>query len=256
MLTGFTITITGTPTGSPMIGPKTVVSMSSFKNGTVAPGDQLVIVGVNLGPADGIRADETQPLPSSLGGTSVKFDNGAAPLNYASNNLVVTQVPTTLNPGSITSIQVVSSSGTSTAVKLSVVPAKPGIFTYEAMGTGQAKVLNQDYSLNGDGSISGAKPAEAGSVIQVFATGLGPLDPPIPAGTPAPSSPLSVATLPITATIAGQPADVVYKGAAPGLIGVYQVNVVIPRNTRSGAARIVLNAGGNTSQDEVTVQVK
>ncbi len=256
-LTGFSITINGTITGPPVIGPNTVVSTSSFKNGTVAPGDQVVVFGVNLGPLNGVRADETKVLPTTLGQTTVKFDATAAPLNYASNNFVVAQVPTTLTPGTTTKIQVMSSSGTSSTISLSVVPAKPGIFTYEAGGEGQAKVLNQDFSVNGDGSINGSdKPAAPGSVIQVFATGLGPLDPPIPQGTPAPADPLSIATLPVTATIAGMPATVMYKGAAPGLIGVYQVNVVVPTDAPHGTVRLVLTSNGNHSQDGATIEIE
>src|SRR4051794_20767454 len=47
-LTGFTVTVVGTPFGPPVIDPRTIVSTSSFKSGGVAPGEQLAIVGANL----------------------------------------------------------------------------------------------------------------------------------------------------------------------------------------------------------------
>src|SRR3954451_11573991 len=59
LVTGFSVTFTGNSVGSPTIGLNTVVSASSLKSGTVAPGDQLAIFGVNLGPAAGVRADAT-----------------------------------------------------------------------------------------------------------------------------------------------------------------------------------------------------
>jgi uncharacterized protein (TIGR03437 family) len=178
-------------------------------------------------------------------------------LYFTSDRLVAVHVPTTLSDGSTTNIQVTSATGSSKAVSLSVVPAKPGVFTYESGGGGQAKAINQDGSMNGDGSIDAShQPAPPGSVIQVFATGLGAVNPPIPQGARAPSSPLSVATLPITATIGGRQAVVTYAGAAPGLVGMYQVNILVPALTSSGANRLLLSAGGNFSQDGVTVRIK
>ena len=111
--------------------------------------------------------------------------------------------------------------------------------------------------MNGDGSINGSdKAAATGSVIQVWASGLGPVVPAIPQGTLAPASPLSVATLPISATIGGRAAVVTYAGAAPGLVGMYQVNILVPALTPSGANSLVVTAGGNPSQSGVYIQTK
>jgi uncharacterized protein (TIGR03437 family) len=255
LLTGFTLTITGTTVGPPFIGPNSVVSTSSFNSGAVAPGDQISLFGVNLGPTTGVRA--SAPLPTSIAGTTVTFDGVAVPLFYVSSNLVALQAPTTLTPGSNTSIKVTSSAGTSSAVSLPVAPANPGVFTVEAGGGGQARAINQDGTQNGDGTITGSDTgAPRGSVIQVFATGLGTVNPAIPVGSPAPSSPLSLVSLPVSATIANQPATVTYAGMAPGLIGVYQVNVQVPLAVTSGSARLALNVGGNSSQNGVTIQIK
>jgi uncharacterized protein (TIGR03437 family) len=256
-LTGFSITITGTPLGPPAIGPNTIVSTASLASGSVAPGEQLALFGVNLGPAGGVRAGAGANLPTNLGQTSVSFDGIPAPLFFAGDRLVAAQVPTNLIPGSTTNIQVVSASGASRVVSLPVVPSKPAIFTHEAGGNGLAKAINQDGSTNGDGSLNSSdRPAPQGSVIQVFASGLGPVDPPIPQGTPAPVSPLSVATMPISANIGGRAAVVTYAGAAPGQVGVYQVNIAVPALTPSGANSLVLIAGGNPSQSGVFIQVR
>jgi uncharacterized protein (TIGR03437 family) len=257
LLTGFSITITGTVLGPPAIGPNTIVSTASFDGSSVAPGDQVSIFGVNLGPADGVRADASRNLPTTLGQTTVTFDGTPASLYYVSDKFVAVQVPTTLASGATARIQVVSSAGSSAVVLQPVVAAKPGVFTYDAGGRGQAKAINPDGSLNGDGSISGSdKPAEPGSVIQVFATGLGPVEPPIPQGALAPAGPLSHATLPVTATIGGRQATVTFAGAAPGMVGLYQVNITVPALTPSGAVRLVLTADGNDSQSGVTVQIR
>ena len=129
-LSAFSISITGTPVGTPVIGANTVVSTSSLKNGTVAPGDQVTVFGVNLGPFTGVRAEDGKPLPTTLGGTTVTFDGAAAPVYYVSDRFVSVQAPA-LTAGSTTRIQVTSSSGASASVSVPVVPVKPGLITYE-----------------------------------------------------------------------------------------------------------------------------
>ena len=255
-LNSFSITITGTASGPPVMTSSTIVGTSSYKSGGAAPGETLAILGANLGPVGGVWAPAGANLPTSLGASSVTFDNAAVPLYFSSDRGVIVQAPTTLTAGATTSIKVTSSFGTSLAVPLTIVPARPGIYTYESGGKGQAKAINQDGTPNGDGSLKGSVPAPAGSVLQVFASGLGAVDPTIPTGTVAPASPLSRVTLPVTATIGGQSARVSYAGAAPGLVGMYQVNVLVPIGVPSGANRLVLYAGDNSSQDEVTVQIK
>jgi uncharacterized protein (TIGR03437 family) len=255
LFTGFSVTITGTTLGPPLISSSGIVSTSSFNSGNVAPGDHVSIFGSNLGPTPGVKAG-SGTLPTSLSGTSVTFDGVPASLFYVSGGYIAAQAPTGLTPGANTSIKVTTPTGSTNTVSVAVTATNPGIFTVDVGGSGQAKALNQDGTQNGDGTIfTTDKPAPRGSVISLFASGLGALTPPIPAGTPAPTNPLS--TVPnVTASIGNQPATVLFAGAAPGLIGVYQVNVQVPAAVPSGTNRVVVNAGGNTSQAGVTVEVR
>jgi adhesin/invasin len=196
-------------------------------------------------------------LPTSLSGTSVTFDGAAAPIFFASDRLVIAQAPTNLAAGATTQVQLRSNAGTSRTVPMEVVAVKPGILTYEAGGAGQAKATNQDGTANGDASVSSsAQGATPGSIVAVYATGLGAVNPAIAQGTPAPSSPVSVATMPISATVGGRAAEVTYAGAAPGLIGTYQVNVRVPAGTPRGNVAVVLTAGGNASQANATILIR
>ena len=257
LVTGFSVTVTGTPLGPPVIGPNTIFSTSSFQSGGAAPGDQISLLGVNLGPTTGVRADATQTLPTSLGGTTVTFNGTSASMYYASDSLLSVQAPTGLTPGSVAQVQVVSSSGSSANIPVTVYSTNPGIFTYDAGGQGQARALNQDGTANGDGSNIGSDvPAAAGSIISIFATGLGPVDPAIPQGAPAPLNKLSNLTLPYSVSIGGRNANVTFAGAAPGLIGTYQLNVAVPVGTPSGSNRLVVTVAGNNSQAGVTIQVR
>jgi uncharacterized protein (TIGR03437 family) len=68
--------------------------------------------------------------------------------------------------------------------------------------------------------------------------------------------------LPVTATVGGIPATVIYAGTAPGIVtGAMQVNVQIPSNAPSGpSVPIVITVGTGTSaastQNGITVSVQ
>jgi len=90
----------------------------------------------------------------------------------------------------------------------------------------------------------------------VYVTGLGAVTPAVAAGTPAPTNTLSTTVAPVTATISGRAATVTWAGQAPGLIGVYQVNILVPLGVPSGTARLALYADGVGSQTGVTLQIR
>jgi uncharacterized protein (TIGR03437 family) len=61
---------------------------------------------------------------------------------------------------------------------------------------------------------------------------------------------------PVTATIGGVPATVVFAGEAPNdVAGVMQVNVTVPANLPTGALPLVLTVGAASSQPGVTIAV-
>jgi len=91
----------------------------------------------------------------------------------------------------------------------------------------------------------------------LFATGEGRTDPPGVDGKPA-ADPLPKPLLPISVTIGGLSAQVLYAGGAPRLIaGVLQVNARIPESVATGAAvPVSLTVGQATSQAGVTLAVR
>jgi uncharacterized protein (TIGR03437 family) len=90
----------------------------------------------------------------------------------------------------------------------------------------------------------------------IYGTGFGILDPPAADGQSATSA-ASTAT-PVTATISGIPAQVVYAGAAPGLVaGVAQVNVIVPKGLPTNPSTpILLTAGSASTQTGVTIAIR
>jgi uncharacterized protein (TIGR03437 family) len=80
----------------------------------------------------------------------------------------------------------------SNTIALPLRPASPAFFTL-ASGTGPAAALNEDFTVN-----SSSRPAGKGSVVMLFATGAGIMNPSVPDGTvtrdalSAPAYPVSV----------------------------------------------------------------
>jgi hypothetical protein len=73
---------------------------------------------------------------------------------------------------------------------------------------------------------------------------------------PEPTSPHSNTVNPVTVTIGGNPAQVLFAGLAPGYAGLYQVNVVVPEGVTPGANVPVILTTAAFSSPPVTVAVQ
>ena len=109
--------------------------------------------------------------------------------------------------------------------------ANPAPFEYFEAGS------NRRYIAALDGAfalISGSNPARRGQVAQLYVNGLGPVDRSPGSGQISPSNPLARTTTNPLVTIGGRPAQLLFSGLAPGIVGLYQVNVVIPTDAPTG----------------------
>jgi len=89
--------------------------------------------------------------------------------------------------------------------------------------------------------VTASRPAAAGEVLSLFATGLGPAVG-VSIGQPFPSSPPAAVNSPVTVTVNGKPADVLAAVGYPGARDGYQVNFRVPPDVAKGAAAIQLSA--------------
>jgi uncharacterized protein (TIGR03437 family) len=241
---------------TPQPGSVQVVNGASGVPGALAAGEIVYIGGTNLGPATGVAATVTNnSLPNTLGNVQVTFDGIPAPLLYVSNMQINAIVPFGVAGRATTNVQVVYNSVSSGNISYRVADSAPGIFTLNQSGAGPGAILNQDYSVN-----SASNPAAKGSVVILYATGQGAGSPAYPDGalTPADGSGLSYPlTQPVTATVGGRAAQVLYAGSAPGFVaGAFQVNVQLPADVASGNQAVVLTVGGASSQANVTLAVQ
>ena len=90
--------------------------------------------------------------------------------------------------------------------------------------------------------VTAAKPAKAGEVLIVKASGLGPTIPGLDPGLPFPAEPLQQVNSPIGLTVNGRAAEVVNSVGWPGLLNTYRVDFRVPDGVTGGAAAIQLTA--------------
>ena len=242
----FTIAVSGS---SSLVSISNLVNSASLAGGPVAPGELITILGAMLGPPAG-QSFSTNPIASSLAGTTVSFGSAQAPILYASATQINAVVPWAIAGQTDLTLVVTSASG-STALNVGVATAAPGVFTLNVTGSGQAVAINQDGTPNGPNY-----PAAAGSYVSIYFTGGGATDPP---GLPGSVSDMVVATtaLTATATVGGVAGTVTYSGTAPGFVGgVNQMNILLSPNTPSGSVPVVITMGGQSSPATATISVQ
>jgi uncharacterized protein (TIGR03437 family) len=189
----------------------------------------------SLWPAGNSYGDQTKnfnelenplPLPTTLADLQVLVGDSPAPLFFVSPGQINFQVPSTISDSGIVEVQVVRPSKDQIlgAATVGVEMASPGMFTNDGSGGGQIAALNQDNSRN-----SSSIPAQKNQVIQLFGTGPG-LVPNSPADGTLVSGlvPTDIKPQVWMESSYVAPENVEYSGLAPGLVGVWQINVKIP----------------------------
>src|SRR5262249_30368320 len=151
----------------------------------------------------------------------------ALPLLFTNDGQINAQVPYDLPPG--TTHQLIAKHGNriSAPQPVSVGAAQPAIFSTDSTGKGQGHIYvvpSADQQILADA----AAPAKAGDAVVIYCTGLGPVTPPVPAGSAVPTDALRNTTATVTLTIGGVAANVFFAGLTPGLTGLYQINAVVP----------------------------
>jgi uncharacterized protein (TIGR03437 family) len=76
--------------------------------------------------------------------------------------------------------------------------------------------------------ISPQSPAVPGKCVTLYLTGQGAVDRPVGNGEPAPSDPLALPLAAVQAAFGETAATIAFAGLTPGLVGVMQLNLVVP----------------------------
>lgn len=213
--------------GFPTYTAAAVAHAATNSAGSYAANTLISIYGVNL--SIGVQAITAADiaggnLPTYLGplSTRVELDGQFASLYYASPTQINALLPPNLLTGPHT-LQIIANGRAGPAVRITFEESAPGLFESDD---------HHVIATHGNGPVvSAAAPAQGGEVIVLYATGLGPTNPPAVINRIASVAAKLVALPSFEVWINGTPvpADrVQYAGLTPGFAGLYQINVRLP----------------------------
>jgi uncharacterized protein (TIGR03437 family) len=212
------------PQGPPQIDGQGVVNNATFSPlEPAAPGDVMILKGEQLSLNPASFASRT-PLPMALGGVTVTVDGVGAPLYYTSAGQASFQMPYSTTPGAA-QVQLFREGRPSNTVSVTVVPRAPQIVA----------ITDAAYALR-----DATHPAHPDEPLIIWAIGLGQTTPAVITGATAPSNPLAAITpLPLI-NLGDSSLPASFAGLAPGQVGLYQVNFIVPAGTPKGLVSVTL----------------
>jgi uncharacterized protein (TIGR03437 family) len=191
----------------------------------------------------------------------VSVNGKPAYLSYVSPTQINFQAP---DDGMRGPASVVVTSGTGTASStVTLAAAAPSMLLLDATHVAGIILRNDGTGSLGGGTYDLLGPtgsslgyatvaARAGDVVELFATGLGPTDPVVPAGKP------YVGAAPVTGTVSLRMGN---QDVTPGFVGLsgaglYQINVVIPAGLGTGDLPLQLAVNGAAAQSNVVISLR
>jgi len=247
-----------TPTAAPAIDSGGVISASSFGAlSQAAPGSWVEIYGANF--YGSTRSWATTDFvngaaPTSLAGVSVTVGGKPAPISYVGPRQLNIQVPTGIGLGP-QPVVVKTAAGTATS-NITVNAVQPGLLAPAALNFNNysyaaAQLPDGTFVVPLGSSLGGTgRPARVGETLVFYGIGFGPVTPDIASGQiPAGQTAL---TQPVKFFFGQTEAKVTYAGLAPGLIGLYQFNVVVPNVAIANAIPLTFTLGGQPGSQTST----
>jgi uncharacterized protein (TIGR03437 family) len=236
--------------------PALSVSAANYRRESLAVEAIAALFGEGL--ATRTEAATALPLPTQLAGTTVRLTdtNGVehlAPLFFVSPQQINYQIPPGVAAGTVT--VTIFKDGTLAASGVESARAvAPSLFTANANGRGVpagygVRVRNGVQSLvtiaRTEGGMQVPEPIDLGPaddqvVLVIFGTGL--------RRRPALSS--------LTLTIGGLSVPAEYAGETPGLVGLDQLNFLLPRALAGRGEVVVTLSAGGSAANAVTVNIK
>lgn len=221
---------------------------------SVAPGSWVEIYGSNLAPSIRQWAGSDfigNNAPTSLEGVKVLVGGQPAFVEFISPNpgQINVQLPSTIPTGGPLPLTVTNGTATSNAVNVTVNAAQPGLLApavFQIGGKQYVVALLPDaatYILPA-GAISGvaSRPAKPNDTITLYGIGFGSVTPAIPAGQIVTEQ--NQLTQPFEIMFGQTPAQVTYDGLAPGFVGLYQFDIVVPQVPDNLLTPLTFTLGG------------
>jgi uncharacterized protein (TIGR03437 family) len=213
-------------------------SINPVVGAPLAPGTIAQVSGSSL--AGSPAQSGSPPLQTTLNGTQVLVGPLPAAMFSVSDGVLQIQIPTELQPDKEYPVVVGTSAGFTLPDTITTAKATPGV------------TVNPDNSVTAlhgaDFSpITADSPAAANETILLSLVGMGATDLPVATGVAAAADPPgNVLTQPLV-TIAGEQATIVFAQLTPGMVGMYQIGVVVPGDLQAVNAPVVIIQNGVTA---------
>lgn len=218
--------------GRPFFQASAVLNAASYAPG-ISPGSLGVVFGTSLAGGSTART-RTVPWPTELSGVQLRINGAAVPLYHVSDGQINFLAPRQL-AGPTAEVEVWTPLGRSAAVQVPVNPIQPGLF-FDPV-TREAAVL-----VAGTGRLTSQRPAAPGEFLEIYATGLGAVQPSGVAG-------LQETVVKPIVRLGGVDAEVSFSGMSPAIDGLYQINARVPENAPRGVVKLSIEAGGVRSNE-------
>jgi uncharacterized protein (TIGR03437 family) len=232
--------------------------------GPVSPGDIAVAYGSNFTSATPQGAQST-PIATNLAGVQVLVNGTAAPIYFISPNQIDFQMPYATTAGTA-DIQVVNNSSAGNTVSVTVGAIEPKILVFLGYSGQPPIIVNfADGSIATTDSGFTALPAHAaspGDTLVMYAIGLGQTSPAATTGAAASSTTLeTINPASVMITLGGGfvttvPVTPAFVGLAPGFVGLYQINFVLPSNAPIGSSVYLMLSVNGASSNPVNIAIQ
>jgi uncharacterized protein (TIGR03437 family) len=224
------------------LNPIGVTNAASYApiTASLTPGELVTLVGTGLANSTPPATQGGQAFPTILGGVQVMVNTIPAPIYYVSPTQISAILPYEISTAVVASIQVINNGKPSNTVNLFTNDALPGVFSQTANGLGLAAAI---HAATGQ-LVTVNNPAVANEYLSVFLTGLGTVTPALVDGALGPSPTFSYAdqyndqylyvSFDDFNNLVYEQATASFAGLAPGLAGLYQLNVQVPTGVGPG----------------------
>jgi uncharacterized protein (TIGR03437 family) len=253
---------------APKIDAAGVASLAAFGGfSAAAPGSWIEIHGAHL--ANRTRSWNAADFhgaqaPTSLDGTAVTIGGQAAFISYISPNQINAQIPSgaALGPQDV---RVVTAAGASDSQTITVNQVQPGLLAPAAFKLGDKQYTEATFADGATRALpasmnplmtqgSAARPARPGETLVLYGVGFGRVTPESNAGEVVQQGNSLLSSFQVF--LGGLRAEVSYAGLAPGTVGLYQFNVVVPDAATGDAVPLTFAVGGSTGQQVLYTAVQ
>lgn len=229
-----------------------VLDNATFGEGdALAAGGIVAAFGEQLSYAQPAQASSL-PLPTELGGIRVFVNDQPAPVYYSSYDQINFQIPFDVRTGEGT-VRIDRGSQRGNSISAVFRAAVPKLLRLFLRSAGVNIPENRDFfaiAVNSDGSLSlprelgipNSRPSRPGEAVVIYGLGFGQTVPPVVSGAAAPGPPNLAHVNSERKTVffgalalgTGTPQEALYVGLAPGFVGLYQINVIVPQDSPKG----------------------